>query len=70
MMEAYQERFLKEIDDLKDKIDKLTVIVENYEELDFTPTCPLWLLYAQLNAMCEYYNILLERKRIEIKEDK
>lgn len=69
-MEAYQERFLKEIGDLKDKIDKLTVFVENYEDLDFTPACPLWLLYAQLSAMREYYNILLERKRIEIKEDK
>ena len=66
-MQPYQELFLKEIDELADRTQKLEAMIEKYakKELDFTPTCSLELLTMQLNAMKSYLTILQVRKGIE-----
>lgn len=67
-MEAYKERFMEELNQLRDRIDKLQAILNKYnrDELDFELNCPVWLLKEQLEGMHLYYASLLARKSIEI----
>ena len=63
----YKERFKAEYYQLDARIYKLTGMVSNYQmgTLDFTPSCPLAILEAQLNAMQIYAYTLRERAEIE-----
>lgn len=65
--EDYKERFKAEYYQLETRIYKLTGMVSNYEmgTLNFTPTCPLDILEAQLNAMKVYAYALRKRAETE-----
>lgn len=66
-MEEYKKRLLIEFNELKERIEKLDAMIKAYysNELDFEPTCPIWLLHDQLQAMKSYMNILTLRYQIE-----
>lgn len=66
-MEDYKLRMVKEYKELKDKYDKLHVMLVKYDagKLDFTPTCPIDLLRKQANVMGQYLYILETRAVIE-----
>ena len=64
-MEAYQERFINEYHELETRIYKLKSMLDNWDHLDFTPTCSYDLLHAQLCAMVAYLDILKIRAGIE-----
>lgn len=63
----YRERFKAEVYQLKIRIDKLRVFVEEYAagELEFTPSCPQEILQKQLDYMYSYYGVLMRRAEIE-----
>lgn len=63
----YKQRFVAEYKQLDIRICKLLNMISNYEAgtLDFTPSCPLDLLDAQLNAMKIYACTLRRRAEIE-----
>ena len=63
----YKERFKAEYYQLKIRTEKLDAMVEKYEKgkLDFTPSCPLWLLAGQLISMRVYLEHLEKRAEIE-----
>jgi len=66
-MEDYKLRMVKEYNELKDKYDKLHVMLVKYDagKLDFTPTCPIDLLRKQASVMGQYLYILETRAVIE-----
>lgn len=66
-MEDYKLRMIKEYKELKDKYDKLHVMLVKYDagKLDFTPTCPIDLLRKQASVMGQYLYILETRAVIE-----
>lgn len=66
-MNTYKERMAEEYHQLKDRTEKLNAMLDKYEKgiLDFTPTCPISLLYEQLGVMRHYICILEERANIE-----
>lgn len=63
----YKERFTAELLQLRIRISKLAKAIENIENktADFTPTCPIELLKAQLRSMKVYLCYLEERAIIE-----
>ena len=63
----YKERFVAEYAQLKIRYDKLYVVLEKYaaDKLDFKPTCPIEILYEQLDHMEAYLNILKIRAKYE-----
>ena len=66
-MKPYQERFVKEYNELHDRTVKLDNMLKKYKngELDFEPDCPYELLYTQLIYMVNYLCVLEERAKIE-----
>lgn len=66
-MEAWQERMIKEYDDLCSRIRSLESMVHDYQYncLPFEPNCPIYLLQLQLDTMREYRDILEARNYIE-----
>lgn len=66
-MKAYKKRFVKEHNELLERIGKLGTILDKYEsnELDFEPNCPFELLEAQYHTMRTYLYILEQRAEIE-----
>lgn len=52
---------------LRDRADRLEDLIDRYVsgELDFTPTCPVSLLRAQLEVMRSYQDILRYRFQLE-----
>lgn len=67
-MEPYwKDRFRSEYFDLKDRTEKLKEMLAKYEDgsLEFVPTCPVSLLYEQLEVMRHYKLILEERAGIQ-----
>ena len=66
-MEPYQERFIKEYNELHDRTVKLDNMLKKYKngELDFKPDCPYELLYTQLIYMVNYLCVLEKRAGIE-----
>ena len=66
-MEPYQERFIKEYNELHDRTVKLDNMLKKYKngELDFEPNCPYELLYTQLIYMVNYLCVLEKRAEIE-----
>lgn len=63
----YKERFKAEYWQTKIRYDKLHAMLIKYEAgtLDFTPTCPAYLLYEQRHLMMKYLNQLEVRAEIE-----
>lgn len=63
----YRQRFKAEVRQTLTRLDKLTAMLERAEKgtLDFTPTCPLFLLRKQADAMNEYLQCLYLRARLE-----
>lgn len=66
-MEAYKLRFLKEYSELKERTNKLEVMLDKwvYGDLGFEPSCPYDLLESQFYTMKAYLNILNQRAEIE-----
>ena len=61
----YKERFKAEYWQLKIRYDKLQKMVDNWEKLDFTPTCAYSTYICQLLAMEDYMKVLERRAEIE-----
>ena len=63
----YKKRFVAEYAQLKIRYKKLYAVLEKYaaDKLDFKPTCPIEILYEQLDHMEAYLNILKIRADYE-----
>ena len=63
----YKERFKAEYYQLKIRYEKLKAMCEKWDkgELDFTPTCPKYVLRLQFFHMTDYLCILEERAQLE-----
>ena len=63
----YKERFKGEYYQVKIRYEKLSDVLEKYENdtLEFTPICSYNLLYSQKCAMSEYLYFLKERAKVE-----
>lgn len=61
----WQQRFVIEYRELLSKTVKLGNMLENWDNLNFTPKCSKSLLSAQYNTMRAYLSILEERAVIE-----
>lgn len=63
----YKQRLFGEYLELKERYNKLCVMLDKYEAgiLDFELTCPISLLQRQLNFMWGYLKILRDRIDIE-----
>lgn len=67
----WQQRFVLEYKELLTKTVKLGNMLENWDNLNFTPKCSKSLLSAQYNTMKAYLSILEERaviERVNLKE--
>lgn len=66
-MNEWQKRFVKEYYELRDRFQKLDMMIEKYEkgQLEFEPKCPISLLKNQRSTMWNYLKILEERAKIE-----
>lgn len=63
----YKERFVAEYAQLKIRYKKLYAVLEKYaaDKLDFKPTCPIEILYEQLDHMETYLSVLETRAKYE-----
>ena len=61
----YKERFKAEYWQLRIRHDKLQKMVDNWENLDFTPTCAYSTYVCQLLAMEDYITVLKSRAEQE-----
>lgn len=63
----YKKRFVAEYAQLKIRYDKLYAVLEKYatDKLDFKPTCPIEILYEQLDHMEAYLSVLETRAKYE-----
>ena len=63
----YKERFVAEYAQLKIRYKKLYAVLEKYaaDKLDFKPTCPIEILYEQLDHMEAYLGVLEARAKYE-----
>lgn len=61
----WQQRFVREYKELLIKTVKLGNMLDNWDNLNFTPKCSKSLLSAQYNTMKAYLSILEERAVIE-----
>lgn len=61
----YKERFKAEYWQLKIRYHKLRKMVDNWWELDFTPTCAYSTYVHQLLAMEDYMALLRDRAKQE-----
>ena len=63
----YKKRFVAEYVQLKIRYKKLYAVLEKYaaDKLDFKPTCPIEILYEQLDHMEAYLNVLETRAKYE-----
>ena len=66
-MEPWKERFKKEYYELRERFQKLDMMIVQYEkgQLDFEPKCPIDLLKGQRSTMWNYLKILEQRAKIE-----
>ena len=65
LSEDYREHFLSEYWQLKIRLQKLDRMLENWEDLDFTPQTPKSILLDQADIMRRYLHILGVRAKIE-----
>jgi hypothetical protein len=71
--EDYKERFLAEYWQVKIRHDKLKNMVDNWDNLNFKPTCGKFTYNLQLSYMEQYLDILKERaiwERIDLTDKK
>lgn len=61
----WQQRFVIEYKELLEKTTKLGNMLNNWDNLNFTPKCSKQLLTTQYNVMKAYLSILEERAIIE-----
>ena len=63
----YKERFVAEYSQLIIRYKKLYAVLEKYaaDKLDFKPTCPIEILYEQLDHMEAYLSVLKTRAKYE-----
>ena len=63
----YKERFVAEYAQLKIRYNKLYAVLEKYaaDKFDFKPTCPIEILYEQLDHMEAYLSVLETRAKYE-----
>ena len=63
----YKKRFVAEYAQLKIRYNKLYAVLEKYaaDKLDFKPTCPIEILYEQLDHMEAYLSVLETRAKYE-----
>ena len=66
-MKSWEERFVKEYFELKDRTEKLGNMLSAYlaDELNFTPNCSYNLLHEQYVYMKNYLDVLKRRAIIE-----
>ena len=66
-MEDWKERFRKEYHELRERFQKLDMMIGQYEkgQLEFEPKCPIDLLKGQRSTMWNYLKILEQRAKIE-----
>ena len=66
-MEDWKARFRKEYHELRERFQKLDMMIDKYEkgQLDFEPKCPIDLLKGQRSTMWDYLKILEQRAKIE-----
>ena len=66
-MEAYQERYINEYEQLCDKYGKLLKILRETDSnsLEFKLNCPIELLKEQADVMSRYIDVLLRRAKYE-----
>lgn len=66
-MEAYKQRMVNEYRELKERTDKLGIMLDRwlFNDLDFEPSCPFELLDSQFHVMKVYLSILKQRAGIE-----
>ena len=66
-MEDWKERFKKECYELRERFQKLDMMIGQYEkgQLEFEPRCPIDLLKRQRSVMWEYLSTLEQRAKIE-----
>ena len=65
LSDDYKERFKAEYWQLKIRHDKLQNMVNNWDKLNFTPTCSYGTYQYQLIAMEDYMAILKMRATLE-----
>lgn len=63
--EDYRDRFKAEYYQTKIRLDKLKDMVENWDDLDFVPTCEKSVYVNQIKAMALYLDILTYRAEKE-----
>ena len=61
----YKERFKAEYYQVKIRYEKLKNMYDNWDKLNFTPTCPREIYTYQIRAMKEYLDMLVIRAKIE-----
>lgn len=66
-MEDYKQRMVDEYKELKERADKLGIMLDRwlFNDLDFEPSCPFELLDSQFHVMKVYLSILKQRAEIE-----
>jgi hypothetical protein len=66
-VEDRKERFRKEYHELRERFQKLDMMIDQYEkgQLEFEPKCPIDLLKGQRSTMWNYLKILEQRSKIE-----
>ena len=65
LSDDYKERFKAEYYQLSIRYNKIMNMLNNWDSLDFTPTCKKDIFRRQRNAMRAYLDILEERALIE-----
>lgn len=61
----YEDRFITEYQQLKERYCKLKSTIDNWDSLSFTPKCSISVYQSQLSAMKQYLNILELRGKVE-----
>lgn len=63
----YKKRFVSEYSQLNIRYKKLYAMLEKHasDKLDFKPTCPIEILYEQLDHMEAYLSVLKTRAKYE-----
>ena len=66
-MKDWKERFKKEYYELKERFQKLDMMIGRHEkgQLEFEPKCPIDLLKRQRSVMWDYLSTLEQRAKIE-----
>lgn len=64
---SYKERFIKEYQELNERVQKLGNMLSKYlaDELEFIPTCSYNILHEQYIYMANYLNVLERRAILE-----